>query len=85
MRGLALRALKTSAAAADRLHSPRRGIVVLIYHCVGRGSGLELDLPVERFDEQMARLAAESRVVSLDARARRARRARGPGAATRSS
>ncbi len=66
MRGLALRALKTSAAAADRLHSPRRGVVVLIYHCVGRGSGLELDLPVERFDQQMELLAAQNRVVSLD-------------------
>ena len=48
------------------MHNPRRGIVVLIYHCVGRGSGLELDLPVDRFDEQMAWLAAEQRVVSLD-------------------
>lgn len=66
MRGLALRALKTSAEAADRLHNPRRGVVVLIYHCVGRGSGLELDLPVDRFDEHMAWLAAEQRVVSLD-------------------
>ena len=66
MRGLALRALKTSAEAADHLHNPRRGVVVLIYHCVGRGSGLELDLPVDRFDEQMTWLAAEHRVVSLD-------------------
>jgi len=41
-------------------------VVVLIYHCVGRGSGLELDLPVDRFDEQMTWLAAEHRVVSLD-------------------
>jgi peptidoglycan/xylan/chitin deacetylase (PgdA/CDA1 family) len=41
--------------------------VVLIYHCVGRGSGLELDLPVDRFDEQMAVLAASKRVVTLDA------------------
>ena len=39
---------------------------MLIYHCVGRGSGLELDLPVDRFDEQMTWLAAERRVVSLD-------------------
>jgi peptidoglycan/xylan/chitin deacetylase (PgdA/CDA1 family) len=66
MRGLAARALKTSAVAADRLHPPRRGIVVLIYHRVGAGSGLELDLPAGRFDEQMAELAASGRATTLD-------------------
>jgi peptidoglycan/xylan/chitin deacetylase (PgdA/CDA1 family) len=66
VRALALRALKTSAEAADRLHGPRRGIVVLIYHRVGAGSGLELDLPAARFEDQMAELADTGRVVTLD-------------------
>jgi peptidoglycan/xylan/chitin deacetylase (PgdA/CDA1 family) len=60
------RALKTSAEAADRLRGPKRGIVVLIYHRVGAGSGLELDLPLARFEEQMAELAAGGRVATLD-------------------
>jgi peptidoglycan/xylan/chitin deacetylase (PgdA/CDA1 family) len=66
MRSLALRALKTSAETADRVRGPRRGVVVLIYHCVGRGSGLELDLPVTRFADQMAWLAGTGRVTTLD-------------------
>lgn len=65
MRALAQRALKTSAVAADRLRGPRPGVVVLIYHRVGAGSGLELDLAVDTFDAQMAELAASGRVVSL--------------------
>jgi peptidoglycan/xylan/chitin deacetylase (PgdA/CDA1 family) len=66
VRALALRALKTSAEAADRLRGPRRGIVVLIYHRVGAGSGLELDLPTARFEDQMAELADDDRVTTLD-------------------
>ena len=75
MRSIVGRALKTSAVAADRLRGPRRGIVVLIYHRVGAGSGLELDLPLARFEAQMAELAAGGRVTTLDRRARAARRA----------
>ena len=67
MRARALRALKTSAAAVDRLRTPPRGVVVLIYHRVGGGSGLELDLPRDRFAEQMAVLADSGRVTTLDA------------------
>jgi hypothetical protein len=67
VRARALRALKTSAAAVDRLRPPPRGVVVLIYHRVGGGSGLELDLGRDRFAEQMAVLAASGRVVTLDA------------------
>ena len=40
--------------------------MVLIYHRVGGGSGTEVDLPAQAFDEQMAWLAATGRVVSLD-------------------
>lgn len=67
MRALALRALKASARAADRLHPPPRGVVVLVYHRVGARSGLEVDLPVERFEAQMAALAESGRVTTLDA------------------
>jgi len=66
VRSILGKALKTSAVAADRLRGPRRGIVVLIYHRVGAGSGLELDLPRARFEDQMAELAAGGRVVPLD-------------------
>jgi peptidoglycan/xylan/chitin deacetylase (PgdA/CDA1 family) len=41
--------------------------VVLIYHRVGGGSGTEVDLSPQAFDEQMAWLAATGRVVTLDA------------------
>jgi peptidoglycan/xylan/chitin deacetylase (PgdA/CDA1 family) len=65
-RSMALRTLKSLAAAGDRLRPPTPGVVVLIYHRVGGGSGTEVDLPPETFDEQMAWLAATGRVVSLD-------------------
>jgi peptidoglycan/xylan/chitin deacetylase (PgdA/CDA1 family) len=58
-------AVKTAAAAADTLRHPRRGVVVLIYHRVGGQSGMELDLPVERFEAQVEALAASGRVVPL--------------------
>ena len=41
-------AVKASAAALDALRRPPAGVVVLIYHRVGGGSGLEIDLPVAR-------------------------------------
>jgi peptidoglycan/xylan/chitin deacetylase (PgdA/CDA1 family) len=66
-RGVALRTIKAVAAAADRVRPPTPGVVVLIYHRVGGGSGTEVDLSPEAFDEQMAWLAATGRVVSLDA------------------
>ncbi len=66
-RSLALRTIKTVAAAGDRVRPPADGVVVLIYHRVGGGSGTEVDLSPEAFDEQMAWLAATGRVVGLDA------------------
>ena len=42
---------------ADRLRPPPRGAVVLIYHRVGGGSAVELDLPVQQFSRQMEQLA----------------------------
>ena len=58
-------ALKATAAALDRVRTPEPGLVVLIYHRVGRRSTVEVDLPVALFAEQMAFLAAEAHVVSL--------------------
>lgn len=51
------RSVKTAATAADRLHPPRRGVVALIYHRVGGGTGTEIDLPAALFDEQLAWIA----------------------------
>jgi peptidoglycan/xylan/chitin deacetylase (PgdA/CDA1 family) len=39
---------------------------VLLYHGVGAASGLEVDLPAGLFEDQMAELAAERRVVTID-------------------
>ncbi|MEY2464555.1 MAG: hypothetical protein QOH64_2693 [Acidimicrobiaceae bacterium] len=58
--------VKRAAAVADRLRPPPRGVVILAYHRIGGGSGLEIDVPSELFDAQMAALAASKRVVSLD-------------------
>jgi peptidoglycan/xylan/chitin deacetylase (PgdA/CDA1 family) len=60
------RAVKATAAGADRVLPPPRGLVVLIYHRVGRRSSMEVDLPVELFDAQLATLRAMVPVVSLD-------------------
>jgi peptidoglycan/xylan/chitin deacetylase (PgdA/CDA1 family) len=65
-RTLGLRTVKRLAAAGDRLRPPASGVVVLIYHRVGGGSGTEVDLSPQVFDEQMAWLAASGRMVSLD-------------------
>jgi peptidoglycan/xylan/chitin deacetylase (PgdA/CDA1 family) len=58
-------AVKTAAVGLDAARRRAPGVVVLIYHRVGGGSGLEVDLPDALFDAQMASLAASGRVVSL--------------------
>lgn len=65
-RSLALQAVKWSAASADRLVPPPRGIVLLQYHRVGRRAPLEIDLPLDRFAEQMAVLAGENRATTIE-------------------
>jgi peptidoglycan/xylan/chitin deacetylase (PgdA/CDA1 family) len=62
---LGLRGLKVAAHLADRLRPAHRGIVVLIYHRVGGGSGLQVDLEPDRFADQLALVA--DRAVTLDA------------------
>jgi peptidoglycan/xylan/chitin deacetylase (PgdA/CDA1 family) len=58
--------MKTVAAVGDRVRPPAPGVVVLIYHRVGGGSGTEVDLSPQSFDEQMAWLAGSGRAISLD-------------------
>lgn len=62
----ALSVLKVSAVAADRVRPKVRGVVVLLYHRVGAGSGLQIDLPVDLFARQMEALNAAGTVVPLD-------------------
>jgi len=65
IRRRALQAVKATAAVVDRLRSPARGIVVLLYHRVGGRTGQEMDLPLDLFERQMEMLSGR-RVVSLD-------------------
>ena len=66
------RTVKVASAGADRLRPHVAGVVILIYHRVGGGSSLEIDLDPGLFDEQMAAVAASNRGVAR----RRARAAR---------
>jgi peptidoglycan/xylan/chitin deacetylase (PgdA/CDA1 family) len=59
------RLVKATAAAADRFSPPSRGIVVLLYHRVGGGSGAELDLPFGLFERQVEIVAGRP-VLALD-------------------
>lgn len=59
--------VKAAAAGADLLRRPPQGVVVLIYHRVGGGSGTAVDLSPSVFDRQMAALAAIGTVVTLAA------------------
>jgi peptidoglycan/xylan/chitin deacetylase (PgdA/CDA1 family) len=58
-------ALKVTSAAVDVVRRPPAGLVVLIYHRVGRRTSIEVDLPLSAFAEQMAFLASHARVVTL--------------------
>ena len=57
--------MKATSAAADVMRRPPSGLVVLIYHRVGRKTHTEVDLPLALFDDQIAWLAATLPVVSL--------------------
>ena len=61
------RVVKSAAMAADVVRPPRRGIVVLLYHRVGRRTASEVDLPTDLFDAQLDALAETGRVAPLDA------------------
>jgi peptidoglycan/xylan/chitin deacetylase (PgdA/CDA1 family) len=60
-------AVKLAAAAFDVVRRPAVGLVVLIYHRVGRRTSIEVDLPLETFEQQIAFLAQRCHVVTLDA------------------
>jgi peptidoglycan/xylan/chitin deacetylase (PgdA/CDA1 family) len=49
----------------DRVRAPAPGVVVLVYHRVGRRSNSEVDLDATVFAEQMAFLSGEADVVRL--------------------
>ena len=58
--------LKSASARADVFFPSGSGVTILAYHRVGAGTDSDVDLPTDLFTEQMARLAAGGRVVSLD-------------------
>ena len=60
-------AVKFAAATVDKARPHPTGVVVLIYHRVGRRSSLEVDLPTSLFEEQMAALSERGNVRTLDA------------------
>ena len=59
------RAVKGAAVAADAVRRPPEGVVVLIYHRVGGGSSSEVDLPADRFGQQLAWLVERGRPIAL--------------------
>jgi peptidoglycan/xylan/chitin deacetylase (PgdA/CDA1 family) len=63
--GTARLAIKVTAAGLDSVRRTPPGLVVLIYHRVGRRTSVEVDLPTPVFAAQMAHLKATTEVVSL--------------------
>lgn len=59
-------ALKAGSHLVDRVVAPAPGIVVLIYHRVGHGSGGEMDLDPGAFRAQLEWLRDTIGVISLD-------------------
>lgn len=63
--GLARSGVRATAVLWDRVRPPADGIVVLLYHRVGAGTG-RTTLSPSVFEAQIARLAASHRVLDLD-------------------
>ncbi len=63
-RAMTGKAVKVAASFADLVRRPADGVVVLLYHRVGAGTGGSVDQPPALFDAQMAEL--RDRVVSID-------------------
>lgn len=59
--------VKLAAAGWDVVDRPPRGVVVLIYHRVGARTAVDVDLPTDVFERQIAALAASGRAVTMDA------------------
>ena len=51
--GALRQATKWASATVDAVLRPDAGITVLIYHRVGRRTSVEVDLPADRFAEQL--------------------------------
>jgi peptidoglycan/xylan/chitin deacetylase (PgdA/CDA1 family) len=64
-RRFAAQVIKSCAYAIDLLRRPENGLVVLIYHRVGRRTPIEVDLPSSLFADHMSYLAGTATVVSL--------------------
>ncbi|MGH2625124.1 MAG: polysaccharide deacetylase family protein [Anaerolineales bacterium] len=58
--------VKATAGTLDRARPPAPGVVVLLYHRVGGGSGTEVDLDPGVFEQQMAVLAERRQPLALD-------------------
>jgi len=58
--------VKVAASAVDVLRRPVAGLVVLIYHRVGRRTSVDVDLPVGLFEDQIGFLVERCHVVTLD-------------------
>ena len=64
--GILRSGVKAVAAATDVVRRPGRGVVVLLYHRVGRRSTVEVDLATDEFERQIAWLSSTGRATSLD-------------------
>ena len=61
----AKQAVKLAAAAGDMVLGPMPGPKILIYHQVGAGTGLEMEVSAEDFRRQLDWLSANGEVVDL--------------------
>lgn len=59
------RGVKELASAASALAKPPPGIVILLYHRVGRRTHVSVDLPLWLFEEQIARVSEDPGVADL--------------------
>jgi peptidoglycan/xylan/chitin deacetylase (PgdA/CDA1 family) len=66
MRSVASAVVKATAAAWDAVRRPRDGVVVLLYHRVGAGTGASVDLDDALFAAQLDLLKEQSSASSLD-------------------
>lgn len=65
-RDLLITTTKWASLVTDPLGGPRRGPRILIYHQVGAGSGLEMDISVEALRRQIDWLERHGQVVDLE-------------------
>lgn len=66
LRQRAIRGAKWLSMAGDILVGRRRGPRILIYHQVGSGSGLEMDVELDTFELQLDWMSDHGEIVTLD-------------------